>query len=132
MSRPFPFAIAGTKSTWRFNATGAAGGGPAYSLAYQHDAAIGAQAPTTIFLSTSFWFPADSVQVAVTSTPPGQVTWRLEQANGTTTTMAAAAAPLEEEGAAAPCPPPYAFALLYVETAQGATGVSAVEVTVTA
>jgi endoglycosylceramidase len=120
MARPFPAAVAaaaGTNVSYVFNATA-----PAWTLEYTHDAAVGAAAPTEVYLPTGLWFsPASAMVVSVVSTPPGAVTWATAPSPGQAPAPGVTSVP----------PTPFAFATLTITTAAGAPATAAVTVTVT-
>jgi endoglycosylceramidase len=112
MARPLPFAVAGTNASWAFNATL-----QTFDLTYTTvpppASSPDAGAPTVVFLSTGFWFPAAQLNVAVASAPAGAVTWSLEHVNGT-------AVPVAGFPPTVPASSPFAYARLVVAPVPGA------------
>lgn len=137
LSRPYPFAIAGTNATWNFNATQP--NFPVFTLNYVHNSAIGNAGPTEIFISTGLWYPEALLNVSVVSNPPNAVTWSLQKFNGTVAVdytnemnqdIAVDTTPFPSieqiRSQTPPTPPvPFAYALLFIHTAGNYNGVSA-------
>ena len=121
LARPVPLALAGAgNSTWRFIAADELA--PRFELDYAHERT--ASAPSVVFLSTGLWWDFASLNVSVTSAPPGAVSWSLAHTAGQVSLPAANATQL-------PAPAPFDFVLLTIESAAGAPDVALVSVVVT-
>jgi endoglycosylceramidase len=116
LARPFPLALAGNAASYAFDAVNVV-----FSLNYTHVASVAAKAPSTVFLSTAFWFPAATTTVTITSNPPGAVTYSLQQVPGAGPSDPPSGTPL-----------PFAYAMLTIQSASGAPSTAQVFVTVSA